>query len=42
MGTQLSAVMEHLREHSAQVHEEIAAAQSAQSALARQGQAQEV
>lgn len=39
VGTQLSAVMEHLREHSAQVHEEIAAAQSA---LARQGQAQEV
>lgn len=39
VGTQLSAVMEHLREHSAQVYEEIAAAQSA---LARQGQAQEV
>ncbi|MFD7256993.1 trypsin-like peptidase domain-containing protein [Streptomyces sp. NPDC059874] len=39
VGTQLSAIMEHLREHSPQVHTEIAAAQSE---LARRARPQEV
>ncbi|MFG2981621.1 trypsin-like peptidase domain-containing protein [Streptomyces sp. NPDC048258] len=39
VGTQLSAIMQHLREHTPQIHDEITAAQST---LTRQAQPQEV